>query len=259
MIWSYFPKLFDSHFTLPYGLVVLNRCQKRCFDRFAQHATLTFCADGGAEMARSVNIPVHAVVGDFDSACKNANTGATKVMVENQNCHDFEKLLHYYCQVMHENVLPLHPLIVAGAFGGRLDHTLANIFCALKYPFVELYLCDEENVAMVLSPQSPPHNQTPVAQSLHRPDHIFSLPPSSQGLKCGIFPMFGPVSYLHTTGLKWNLDGPLRAPPPGRQDSAPGECDSSSFFSSSNELQGPTLAFSLSAPVLFTVAAWPRE
>ena len=101
---------------------------------------IIICADGGYEVARSIDIQPHYVIGDLDSLKQEEIGKKTRIIqypVE-KDYSDFELAL--------EKALELKPvrIIVYGAMGGRKDHELINILL-LAYSRVPMSFI-EENV-----------------------------------------------------------------------------------------------------------------
>ena len=91
-----------------------------------QGSDLVVAADGGLEAARAAGWPVHAVVGDMDSASADSLAWARRVGAEieahpaRKDCTDLELALEFARSRAEE----VH--VVASA-GGRLDHAAANL------------------------------------------------------------------------------------------------------------------------------------
>ena len=87
-------------------------------------------------------------------------------------------------------------IFVLGAFGGRLDHELANLSSALRWSnnntasSSSLTLLSEHSLAYVLCPGT--HHIYP----------DFAL----EGSTCGLIPLGMPCESITTTGLKWDLN-----------------------------------------------------
>ena len=95
------------------------------------------CADAGYEIARSIGIKPHAVIGDFDSM--NAPGGET--IIRHPVMKDETDTI--LC-IDHALEMGVRNFLIVGGIGGRLDHTLANlqtlIYLAEKGAAAEL--CD---------------------------------------------------------------------------------------------------------------------
>ena len=82
-------------------------------------------------------------------------------------------------------VAPVH----AGALGGRLDHTLANLNALYSFPNLDVVLWGEGNLVRLL----------PAGVSHIKP--CLEL----EGPSCGLVPLGGPVTGT-SQGLRWNLE-----------------------------------------------------
>jgi thiamine pyrophosphokinase len=99
---------------------------------------IIICADGGYEVATSIDIQPDYVIGDLDSLNEEGigkNTQLIKYPVE-KDYSDFELAL--------ERAIELEPVsvIVYGALGGRKDHELINILL-LAYAKVPMSFIEE--------------------------------------------------------------------------------------------------------------------
>lgn len=148
-----------------------------------------FCvaADGGAELAMRANVPLRALVGDFDSV-----TAATlslipqdqQFRISEQETTDFDKALRCIDAPM---------VIGVGLTGGRIDHQLAGLHTLARFAHVPCVLLSKNEIVLI----SPPRIVLPT-----RPDDIVS-----------IFPL-GPVQG-QSEGLAWPING-LRFDPLNR-------------------------------------------
>lgn len=89
------------------------------------------CADGGANSAKKLGILPDVIIGDLDSIKKdNFDFYSNKIEVINyarQNDTDVEKSLKYLIKNKFNKV------ILLGATGDRLDHTICNLGIVIKY------------------------------------------------------------------------------------------------------------------------------
>jgi thiamine pyrophosphokinase len=88
-------------------------------------------ADGGAEAARRLDLTPDYIVGDFDSVSDETLErfrGASEIVhVAEQDSTDVEKCFRFALERGAKRA------VVFGAFGDRLDHSLANVSHILKY------------------------------------------------------------------------------------------------------------------------------
>ena len=95
--------------------------------RYASHADLLLAADGGAHHALALDLVPHVVIGDLDSLTEDGqarlrSAGARFIThPKAKDETDLELALTYAIQQGAEEIL------ILGALGGRLDHTLANL------------------------------------------------------------------------------------------------------------------------------------
>lgn len=89
------------------------------------------CADGGANSARKLGIIPNAIIGDMDSiSAESKNYFSSKceiIEIKRQNDTDVEKVLKYLIKKKIDRV------ILLGATGDRLDHSICNLGIVLKY------------------------------------------------------------------------------------------------------------------------------
>ena len=78
------------------------------------------CADGGWELARSMGVAPDCVIGDFDSSGEPGDLPTVRVPVEKD---DTDTML---C-LKRGLAMGFEDFLIVGGFGGRLDHTLANL------------------------------------------------------------------------------------------------------------------------------------
>jgi thiamine pyrophosphokinase len=93
--------------------------------KLIEGCSLVICADGGVFHAKSMNIKPHVVLGDFDSCSREFAKTFEGVKVvkypSEKNETDTELAVDYALSAGERHILLL------GATGSRLDHTMANI------------------------------------------------------------------------------------------------------------------------------------
>jgi thiamine pyrophosphokinase len=149
--------------------------------KLARAAGCVVCADGGARHAARLGLVPAAVVGDMDSLPKRRPRweGTTYLCDFDEDSSDFEKTLRFVRSI------GASPVWVAGAFGGRLDHTLANLSLAEKYSR-DLSLClVHEGLAWLAGPGR----------------YAFACP---AGRLVSLIPAGGPCT-VSTRGLRYGL------------------------------------------------------
>lgn len=92
-----------------------------------------FCADGGANFAKFLNIPPCEVWGDFDSldsevfSWLKSNKTILKQFDKDKDFTDGELLIQYVTSLNYDKIY------VIGGCGGRTDHFLTNLNLLFKY------------------------------------------------------------------------------------------------------------------------------
>lgn len=89
------------------------------------------CADGGANSARKLKIVPDLIIGDLDSISENNikffGNKSEIIQVKRQTDTDVEKALKYLIKKKYDEV------ILLGATGNRLDHSICNLGIVLKF------------------------------------------------------------------------------------------------------------------------------
>jgi thiamine pyrophosphokinase len=114
---------------------------------------LIICCDGGARHFRNLTIRPDVIIGDMDSIdpaqFATYSTQETKIIKysSNKDYTDTELALDYGMGLKPERIF------IWCALGGRIDHTLANIFllCRAQEKGIETFLIDEYSDAFVLN------------------------------------------------------------------------------------------------------------
>lgn len=86
------------------------------------------CADGGYDLAKSINVVPNIVIGDFDSASSANITGNVIKLPVKKDDTDTMMCIKYALKNNYKDIL------ILGATGARLDHTIANLI-SLKYVY----------------------------------------------------------------------------------------------------------------------------
>ena len=114
--------------------------------KLLENINTIICADGGSNTAKLMNITPDYIIGDLDSVEPTLinffkNQYKTKIIYNNdQDKTDLELAI-----TLAESLDP-NEILILGAIGDRIDHTLANILC-LTYiqPKVKAKIIDEKN------------------------------------------------------------------------------------------------------------------
>lgn len=152
-------------------------------------ARLVIAADGGLTKIEGLKSKVW-VVGDFDSCdARSERTfqSLTKLERVDQNSNDLEKCIDFAISQGISN------LLIMGAIGGRLDHTLANLSLMVKYHnHMQIVLYHESSRSFVISRTSIGDNPLEIPNKV--PDRILSITP------------WGVDAEVSVTNAKWCLD-----------------------------------------------------
>jgi thiamine pyrophosphokinase len=97
------------------------------------------CADGGVRNAFKLDLKPDIIIGDMDSAPEELLNNYEHVLVEEQETTDSEKAITYALDKGY------HDIILIGATGTRMDHSVNNIFLLEKYSSSKIRLVDEHN------------------------------------------------------------------------------------------------------------------
>ena len=157
--------------------------------KLISNARFVIAADGGLAKIEGLNSKV-CVVGDFDSYDATSETkfqSLTKVDRIDQNSNDLEKCIEF------AKSQDIFNLLIMGAIGGRLDHTLANLSLMVKYHrHMQIVLLHESSQSFVISWASMGDNSLKIANKV--PDRMLSITP------------WGADAEVSVTNTKWCLD-----------------------------------------------------
>jgi len=111
-----------------------------------QNINVIICADGGANNAKKIGIIPDYIIGDLDSTSSDVlgffKNNKTKIIKNNnQNKTDLELAIS-----LAESLNP-NEIIILGAIGCRIDHTIANILCLDKIKSnIKSQIIDNRNI-----------------------------------------------------------------------------------------------------------------
>lgn len=144
-------------------------------------AVLLIAADGGAGKAAKYGIEPDVIIGDLDSYKVTGNEEAEIIHDPDQETNDLEKALKYAKEKSAQTV------IVHGATGKRLDHTLKNLSVLLQFnnQFSSILFKDQYSTIRII--HSPFKEEFPLQTSI------------------SLFPLSGTVDGITTRGLKFPL------------------------------------------------------
>ncbi|GFR74424.1 thiamin pyrophosphokinase 1-like protein [Elysia marginata] len=135
------------------------------------------------------------ISGDFDSADPETveyykSRNVEIVPTPDQDDTDFTKCLKIVCERL--NPAKVSNIVALGGFGGRLDHSLANIntlYAAKQFSPLPVMLVSSSSVACLLD----------------KGKHTLLCDTGLEGDWCGLIPVGCPADHVTTTGLKYNL------------------------------------------------------
>lgn len=153
---------------------------------------LIICADGGAAHALALGLQPHVVLGDFDSLPAGVRRQLETLGIPMQAVPAAKDETDTHLALMTAVARGAGEILLLGAVGTRLDHTLANI---LLLPGVAgaaaVTVVDERNILRVLPPGG--------SVELHgRPGEVVSL-----------LPLSPVVTGIRVEGLRWDPAGRL--------------------------------------------------
>jgi thiamine pyrophosphokinase len=147
-----------------------------------KQSDLFIAADGGALIAEEFGASPDVIIGDLDSYQPTGNEASDVIHAPDQDTNDLEKALQYAVKKECSDV------IVFGATGKRLDHTLKNLSVLKQFNelFDSIIYKDRYSVLFLL----PPHYSAD-----------FPL-----NTAISLFPLSGRVEGITTIGLKYPLN-----------------------------------------------------
>jgi len=116
----------------PYALILANgeAPSKRLIQTLRKNAAIFVCADGGADIAARLKLRPDIILGDLDSVFATTLKRfphAKKIQIDDQNSTDLEKAIAYLIETGYDRI------VVVGAEGKRLDHTIGNVGALAKF------------------------------------------------------------------------------------------------------------------------------
>lgn len=148
-------------------------------------AELFIAADGGANRVNELNVQPDIITGDFDSYTVTGNEKATVIKNPDQETNDLEKALSIALKSNSTHV------IVFGATGKRVDHTMKNLSVLLQFTdkFNQISFKDRFSTIKII--QSPFKEEFPLRSSI------------------SLIPLSGEVTEITTRGLRYPLKNEL--------------------------------------------------
>lgn len=153
------------------------------FQRLLASCSSLVAIDGGCHTCLKYGVEPEIILGDFDSISETVlkqTAHIPQIHLPDQNKTDLEKTLEYLFTSETGQV------IVCGALGHRIDHSLTNLSLLCRYPEKVKFETDYEL--------------------------CFALPKKfelrcKRGQTLSIIPIMSEVREIYTKGLKWNLNG----------------------------------------------------
>lgn len=166
--------------------------------RHLRGSDLVICTDGASRWARERGVQAHVVIGDMDSGALTADCEVIDCGPhDQQEDTDAEKALRLALE------RGATEIVLLGATGQRLDHTLGNVWLIARYhDRAEVVAADEYGELRVVSRR-----------------HALELRP---GGRLSLLALTADVT-LDTEGLKWPLHGPLEPGTRGLSNEAVGD------------------------------------
>jgi thiamine pyrophosphokinase len=217
----------ESNVSIATALVILNSPIMQSppslvFQHLWDFSSFRVAADGGANRLYDFNSSLlpDAIRGDLDSLRPNVRAhyeerGVSVTRDCDQNTNDLDKAL----QLIHSKRMDdeddasnsFKRVCVFGAFGGRFDQEMGCIQALFKWSETfdyKLFLFDDTTCAFLLPRvvlneiRLPFYGETPLNEQENPPNDLVG-----EGPTCGLIPIGRRCEFVHTTGLKWDLDG----------------------------------------------------
>ncbi len=156
--------------------------KKDLFQISLSGSDLFIAADGGAYHALNLNVIPDIIIGDMDSYKVTGSESSQIIEDPDQETNDLEKALAYADQ---QNV---SDVIVFGATGKRLDHTLKNLSVMKQFDPIFDSIFFKDNHSDIFLVHSPFVKSLPLQTSV------------------SLYPLSGIVENVRTKGLKYPLN-----------------------------------------------------
>ncbi|MDF2677028.1 MAG: thiN [Bacillota bacterium] len=150
--------------------------EKHVFEEENINVEYVICADGGLEKAEKLNLIPNIVVGDLDSVSPdilkhylNKNVELIKYPVE-KDFTDMEIAIEYAISKNYKDI------ILVGATGTRLDHTMGNILLLEKYFLngIKIKILDNNNIIQIMGN---------ILQLKHKKNYYVSIIPVTETIE----------------------------------------------------------------------------
>lgn len=150
--------------------------ERQCIDNI--NIEYVICADGGLEKAEKLNLSPNLILGDFDSVDAKVLEHYKKLNIETVTFPSEKDYTDMELAVENAVKKGFKDIVLTGATGSRLDHTLANIQLLEKYyrHGINLEIIDNNNYISIIS------DNTDV-KIKYKKDHFVSLVPVTEKLE----------------------------------------------------------------------------
>lgn len=148
-------------------------------------SNLFIAADGGANVAREFRLQPDVVIGDMDSFVETGEESFPVIKNSDQETNDLEKALDHALKNKASDV------IVFGATGFRVDHTLKNLSVMKQFDSSFNTLLFRDRFSDITLVKSPFTQEIPLHTAI------------------SLFPLSGRVEGITTKGLKYSLDNDI--------------------------------------------------
>lgn len=153
--------------------------------KILKNMDLIICADGGANIAKRLNIEPHYIIGDLDSIEKSVKqkfkNNKKTIIIENKNQDYTDTELAINLGMIFKPI----EITFLCSIGSRIDHTIANILCLEKTKNIKTKIVDFKNTIQLIE------NESIIIEG--KKNDIVSIIPLSKCKK------------LNYEGLKWNV------------------------------------------------------
>lgn len=174
------------------------------FQQDYAESRLLIAADGGAYHAEKLHVTPDIIIGDMDSYRISGREPSDIIHDKDQETNDLEKALAYASKK------DVTDVVVFGATGERLDHTLKNLSVMKQFDSVFRTIRFRDNYSDIFLIHSPFKKTLPLHTSI------------------SLYPLSGVVKRVRTQGLKYSLDN---------QDLENGIQDGSSNLTIENQIE----------------------
>jgi thiamine pyrophosphokinase len=154
--------------------------------RWVLSADRTYAADGAANRLKRLNLPYHAVIGDFDSVQKEALEGIEAVHLPSQDLTDCDKILSYCVGKGHQNIT------LTGIEGSLPDHFLASLMSCARSP-LNIRIAFRSGLGWIVRPGMPTRTAT------------------KPGARVSLLPL-GACEGVSLKGVRWPLESATLRP-----------------------------------------------